>query len=143
MQDTDHLPSHKYQQLPLISIDEFLQAQPEHGDDDEKTTMFARINHELKEREELENVREELLERKQSLIADNQKWKDDLATLDKGLEMFIDVCTIMVSRIYTTLTYHRVQTRSKESSKKNIYHFKRPWVSVEIEALPVTYSMIP
>lgn len=94
MQDTDYLPSHKYQQLPLIPVEEFLQAQPELGNDDEKALMFARINHELKEREELENARQELLKRKQSLIADNQKWKDDLANLDKDLEAFIGVRTL-------------------------------------------------
>jgi THO complex subunit 5 len=92
-QDTDRLRSHKYQQLPLITVEEFLQGQPEHGDDGEKTLMFARIHHELKEREELENARQELLKKKQSLIADNQKWKDDLASLDKDLETFIDVRT--------------------------------------------------
>ena len=91
---TDHC-SHKYQHLPLISTDEFLQAQPEHMNDDEKTFMFARIEHELKEREELEGVRQELLKKKQSLIADNQKRKDDLANLDKDLETFIDVCSFV------------------------------------------------
>lgn len=94
MQDTDHLPSHKYQQLPLIPVEGFLQAQPEHGNDDEKTLMFARIYHELKEREELEKARQEFLKKKQSLIADNQKRKDDLASLDKDLEIFIDVSSI-------------------------------------------------
>lgn len=89
--DTDQSPSHKYQQLPLISVEDFLQAQPEHVDDDEKTLMFARINLELKEREELEQDRQELVKKKQSLIADNQKRKDDLASLDKELESFIDV----------------------------------------------------
>lgn len=88
------LPSHKYQQLPLIPVEEFLQAQPEHGDDDEKTLMFARINLELKEREELERARQELLRKKQSLITENQKKKDDLASLDKELESFIDVSDI-------------------------------------------------
>lgn len=91
IQETDHIPSHKYQQLPLVPVEEFLDAQPEHADDDEKALMFARIDHELKEREELEKARQELLKRKQSLIADNQKRKDDLASLDKDLETFIDV----------------------------------------------------
>ncbi|KAL6716361.1 hypothetical protein ACLMJK_005927 [Lecanora helva] len=81
---------HQYQQLPLIPVEDFLESQPEHNDDDEKTLMFARINHELKEREELEKARQELLKKKQSLIADNQKRKDDLASLDKDLETFID-----------------------------------------------------
>lgn len=92
--------SHKYQQLPLIPVEEFLQAQPEYTDDDEKSLMFARINHELKEREELEAARQQLLKKKQSLIADNQKRKDDLASLDKDLETFIDVRSIATQCIW-------------------------------------------
>ena len=53
--------------------------------------MFARINHELSERELLEQERQGLLKKKQGLIADNKKRKDDLASLDKDLETFIDV----------------------------------------------------
>ena len=64
---------------------------PELTEDDEKTLMFARINHELSEREILEQERQGLLKKKQGLIADNKKRKDDLASLDKDLETFIDV----------------------------------------------------
>ena len=53
--------------------------------------MFARINHELAEREALEQERQGLLKKKQGLIADNKKRKDDLASLDRELEGFIDV----------------------------------------------------
>ncbi|KAF6227112.1 hypothetical protein HO133_008553 [Letharia lupina] len=81
---------HKYQQLPLIPVGDFLEMHPEHTEDDEKTTMFARINHELSERELLEQERQGLLKKKQGLIADNKKRKDDLASLDKDLETFID-----------------------------------------------------
>ncbi|KAK8114475.1 hypothetical protein PG999_006544 [Apiospora kogelbergensis] len=81
---------HTYQQLPLIPVDEFLAAKPEHANDDENTLMIARIEHERIERETLEQKRMELLKRKQKLIADNKKRKDDLANLDKELEKFID-----------------------------------------------------
>ncbi len=53
--------------------------------------MVARINHERAEREKLEQQRLELQKRKQKLIADNKKRRDDLANLDKDLEKFIDV----------------------------------------------------
>jgi len=53
--------------------------------------MIARINHEHAEREKLEQARQELLKRKQALIAENKKRKDDLANLDVDLERFIDV----------------------------------------------------
>lgn len=71
--------------------------EPQYADTDEKSLMFARINHELAEREVLEQQRQELLKRKQVLIAENKKRKDDLASLDKDLETFIDVrahCTM-------------------------------------------------
>lgn len=53
--------------------------------------MIARIKHEHDEREKLEQARQELLKRKQALIAENKKRKDDLANLDADLERFIDV----------------------------------------------------
>ncbi|KAL8873060.1 MAG: hypothetical protein Q9174_001414 [Haloplaca sp. 1 TL-2023] len=81
---------HQYQQLPLIPVEEFLNLQPDQSQSDERSLMFARINHELAEREALEQRRQELLKRKQGLIADNKKRKDDLASLDKDLETFID-----------------------------------------------------
>lgn len=53
--------------------------------------MIVRIKHEHDEREKLEQARQELLKRKQALIAENKKRKDDLANLDADLERFIDV----------------------------------------------------
>ena len=53
--------------------------------------MIARINYEHAEREALEQARQGLLKKKQGLIADNKKRKDDLANLDQDLEKFIDV----------------------------------------------------
>lgn len=84
--------SHQYQQLPLIPVEDFLQLQPEYKDsNDEKSLMFARISHEYAEREALEQQRQGLLKTRQKLITDNKKRKDDLASLDKDLEKFIDV----------------------------------------------------
>ena len=81
--------------------------------------MFARINHELAEREALEQARQGLLKKKQGLIADNKKRKDDLASLDKDLETFIDVSgTQSVSKYCyadtgTADTYTGCETDSK------------------------------
>ena len=86
--------SHKYQQLPLITVEEFLEQHPEYEFADESALMTARISHEHDEREKLEQARQELLKIKQGLIADNKKRKDDLASLDKDLEKFIDVCPL-------------------------------------------------
>ncbi|KAI0818060.1 hypothetical protein GGR55DRAFT_673890 [Xylaria sp. FL0064] len=82
--------SHSYQQLPLISVEEFLALKPDHAADDENALMVARIEHERSEREALEQQRMELLKRKQKLIADNKRRKDDLSNLDRELEKFID-----------------------------------------------------
>ncbi|KAK0746266.1 Fms-interacting protein-domain-containing protein [Schizothecium vesticola] len=81
---------HTYQSLPLVPVDEFLAAHPEHADADEDALMTARINQERVEREALEQQRLELQKRKQKLIAENKKRRDDLANLDKDLEKFID-----------------------------------------------------
>lgn len=60
--------------------------------------MVARIDHERAEREALEQQRQELLKRKQKLIAENKRRKDDLANLDKDLEKFIDVGFLLFTR---------------------------------------------
>ncbi|KAF3399272.1 hypothetical protein DPV78_006255 [Talaromyces pinophilus] len=81
---------HKYLSLPLIPEEEFLALFPEHASSDAHELMIARIKHERDEREKLEQARQELLKRKQALIAENKKRKDDLANLDADLERFID-----------------------------------------------------
>lgn len=83
--------SHKYLALPLIPVEEFLELFPQHRESSEHELMIARINHEYAEREKLEQARQELLKRKQALIAENNKRKEDLANLDQDLERFIDV----------------------------------------------------
>lgn len=60
--------------------------------------MTARIDHEYSERETLEQERQVLLKKKQALIAENKKRKDDLASLDKDLEKFIDVSLSLLLR---------------------------------------------
>ncbi|KAB5580704.1 Fms-interacting protein-domain-containing protein [Coniochaeta sp. 2T2.1] len=82
--------SHKYQELPLIPVEDFLAQNPEHADDDENALMIARIDHEKSEREALEQQRQELLKRKTKLISENKRRREDLANLDKDLEKFID-----------------------------------------------------
>lgn len=83
--------SHKYLQLPLIPVEEFLTEHPEHSEAGEVALTIARIDHEHAIRMALEEQRQGLLKKKQGLIADNKKRKDDLANLDKDLEKFIDV----------------------------------------------------
>lgn len=84
------LTSHEYQKLPLAPVEEFLAKHPEHAESDENALMIARIEDERAEREALEQQRQELLKRKQKLIAENKKRREDLANLDNDLEKFID-----------------------------------------------------
>ncbi|KAJ5225560.1 hypothetical protein N7468_006785 [Penicillium chermesinum] len=81
---------HPYRKLPLIPVEEFLELFPEHRESSEHELMIARITHEHAEREKLEQARQELLKRKQALIAENKKRKEDLASLDQDLEKFVD-----------------------------------------------------
>lgn len=71
-------------------MEEFLAKRPEHAGANENTLMVARIEDERAEREGLEQQRQELLRRKQKLIAENKKRREDLANLDNDLEKFID-----------------------------------------------------
>ncbi|PWY78496.1 hypothetical protein BO94DRAFT_558799 [Aspergillus sclerotioniger CBS 115572] len=89
---------HKYRALPLIPPEEFLALFPEHQQSDDHELMVARIHHEHAEREKLEQARQELLKRKQALIAENNKRKEDLASLDKDLERFIDHVLVMTAK---------------------------------------------
>lgn len=91
--------------LPLIPVEEFLALHPEHADSDANELMIARINHEYAEREKLEQARQELLKRKQALIAENKKRKDDLASLDQDLERFIDVSYFFLCPTYQWITF--------------------------------------
>ncbi|KAK1755169.1 Fms-interacting protein-domain-containing protein [Echria macrotheca] len=91
---------HTYQSLPLIPVQDFLTLHPEHAEDDETALMTARINHERMEREALEQQRQELIKRKQKLIAENKKRRDDLANLDKDLEKYIDVSFFLLVFVF-------------------------------------------
>jgi THO complex subunit 5 len=86
---TKYYFSHKYTSLPLTPEKEYKQLFPEHADLNEHDLMIARIAHEYTERQALEERRQGLLKMKQGLIAENNRRKEDLANLDKDLELFI------------------------------------------------------
>ncbi len=88
--------SHKHTQLPLIPVDEFLTIRPDLTAALDNEIMTARIEHEHAERQALEEQRQGLLKKKQALIAENNKRKEDLANLDKDLEKFIDAAKPIV-----------------------------------------------
>jgi len=81
---------HKYRNLLLISEEDFLDLFSDKRGLSDHQLMIARIEHEHAERLALEERRQGLLKRKQGLIAENKRRKDDLANLDKDLEKFIE-----------------------------------------------------
>ena len=126
-----NLNSHSYLSLPLIPLEEFLEVYPEHANSDPNELMIARINHEHAEREKLEQARQELLKRKQALIAENKKRKDDLASLDLDLERFIDVSafTTLPTALHAkyVITPFRLRNPFRNYSRKNIcWQTERP-----------------
>lgn len=111
----------------MIPVEEFLELHPEHRDTNEHDLMIARISHEHAEREKLEQARQELLKRKQALIAENKKRKDDLANLDQDLEKFVDVCVssyscLSLNNLINFLSTSRLPNRSRRSSRRNTRH---------------------
>jgi len=81
---------HKYTSLPLIPLEEYLDIFPEQANTPEHDLMMKRIEHEHIERQTMEEKRQGLLKRKQGLIAENNRRKEDLANLDRNLEKFIE-----------------------------------------------------
>lgn len=107
--------------MPLIPVEEFLALHPKYAEADDDERMFARIEHEREEREILEQRRQELLKRKQKLIAENKRRKDDLANLDQDLEKFIDVSSYIGHLAKSCAdALFRQQNRSSNCSKKHL-----------------------
>lgn len=73
-----------------MPVDEYLSLFPDKADLDDHELTIARITHEHSQRQMLEEQRQGLLKRKQALIAENNRRKEDLANLDKDLEKFIE-----------------------------------------------------
>ena len=100
--------------------EEFLQAHPERKEDDPHTLMIARLGDEKEVREDLERQRKELVARKQALIAENKKRKDDLASLDEQLQKFSKLILKNVPREKPKPVLTRC-SRELEANPDNIY----------------------
>jgi len=69
---------------------EFLAAFPDCEGLSEHDLMRKRVEHEYTERQQLEEKRLGLVKRKQELLVDNSKKKDELAAMDKELERYAE-----------------------------------------------------
>ncbi|KAJ6262486.1 LOW QUALITY PROTEIN: hypothetical protein Dda_3296 [Drechslerella dactyloides] len=81
---------HTYKDIPLVPEEDYLQRHPEDADKDPHELMKQRLYDERAVREELETKRKQLIAKKQALIAENKRRKDDLASLDEHLKKFIE-----------------------------------------------------
>ncbi|KAF3906506.1 hypothetical protein ABW20_dc0107006 [Dactylellina cionopaga] len=81
---------HTYKDIPLSPEEEYLNRHPEDAEQDPHELMKLRLADERAVREELEAQRKQLITKKQALIAENKKRKDDLASLDEHLKKFIE-----------------------------------------------------
>ncbi|EGX50439.1 hypothetical protein AOL_s00076g203 [Orbilia oligospora ATCC 24927] len=81
---------HTYEDIPLVDQADYLARHPEHEDMDPHELMKLRLADERAVREELETQRKQLITKKQALIAENKKRKEDLASLDEHLKKFIE-----------------------------------------------------
>lgn len=80
---------HKYTELSLIEVDEFLAKHPELIELNEHELTIARINDEHEQRRQLEKQRQELLKVKAILAKHHQEQKDDFEKLDKEIESWV------------------------------------------------------
>lgn len=85
--------------IPLVSEEDFISNHPEIIANDPHDLMKQRLYDERAQREALELQRKELLLKKQRLIAENKKRKEDLESLDEQLKKFIEA-SINFSVIY-------------------------------------------
>jgi len=81
---------HKYLSLSLIPAEDFLSSHPDLDTLTEHDLMIARINDERAQRMALEDQRQVLIKKKQSLVAENKKKKDELDALDREIEKFVN-----------------------------------------------------
>lgn len=81
--------SHKYTKLPLVPVEDFIAAHPEHADADEHELTLARIADEHAARQVLEQQKQALVKRKEALVKETNGKKEELGKLDGELEKWI------------------------------------------------------
>lgn len=74
----------------MIDRAEFLKSYPQYVGASEHDQMLAQIEHEHSNRVALEETRQGLLKKKQTFIAENNKRKEILASLDKSVEKWME-----------------------------------------------------
>ncbi|KAM3414538.1 hypothetical protein BST61_g9697 [Cercospora zeina] len=81
--------NHKYEQLGMIPVEDFLAEHPQYHDSTDHDLTVARIEDEHAARKDLEARRLELEKRKDALMKRNAAEKEQLAALDDTLEKWV------------------------------------------------------
>ncbi|KAF2769885.1 hypothetical protein EJ03DRAFT_85689 [Teratosphaeria nubilosa] len=82
---------HRYRTLPMIDVEDFLAAHPEHNQSSEHDLTIARIQDEHHARQELEDQRQKLQKRKEALLKETNVKKEELAKFDNEVEKWLSL----------------------------------------------------
>lgn len=80
---------HRYKHLPMIAVEDYLAAHPEHKTSSEHDVNIARIRDEHDARQGLEEQRQQLVKRKEALVRETGAKKEELARLDGEVEKWL------------------------------------------------------
>ena len=80
---------HTYENIGMISTDEFLELHPEYAESSKHDLTEARIKDEHAQRKALEEERQVLLKKKEALVKETTAKKDELAKLDGEMEKWV------------------------------------------------------
>ena len=80
---------HTYNDISMISAEEFVALHPEHADSGEHDLTVARIEDEHAQRKALEEQRQSLLRRKEALVKDMAGRREELGKLDAEMEKWL------------------------------------------------------
>ncbi|KAH9844391.1 putative THOC5 family protein-like [Teratosphaeria destructans] len=82
---------HRYRTLPMIDVEDFLAAHPEHDQSSEHDLTIARIQDEHVARQELEDQRQKLQKKKEALVKETNVKKEELVKFDNEVEKWLNL----------------------------------------------------
>lgn len=81
--------SHRYKQLPMVAVEEFMASHAQHSDSSEHDLTIARIQDEHAARQALEQQRQQMVKKKEALVKETTAKKEELAKLDVEVEKWL------------------------------------------------------
>ncbi|KAK3615849.1 hypothetical protein LTR56_026337 [Elasticomyces elasticus] len=81
--------NHRFNELPMIPVEEFLEQHPEYQGSSQHDVTIARIDDERAARQKLEDERQQLLKKKEALVKETTAKKEELGKLDAEIEKWL------------------------------------------------------